>query len=147
MDAGADYLRDRMLMLTIGMAACGGMALVLCSWFFPPKPIPASYADGEYRNTDCGTLRLHNGNLTFGRASIGYVLERRKNDIAVLPPHMIGVRRDDSGCRVVYEADKFPLYLPLVGSDTPSAVRLMEVGTGQAYTFDRSRAGTGIMPH
>lgn len=138
MDAGADYLRDRMLALTMGMALCGAIALVLHSWLYPPKPIPTNYADGEYRNSDCGSLRLHNGTATFRGASIGYTLERRKNDIAVLPPHLIGIRRDRSGCRVTYEVDKFPLYLPLAGRVSPDAVLLTDVDANQVYTFTRA---------
>jgi hypothetical protein len=75
--------------------------------------------------------------MTIGRASVSYTIERLKNDLAVLPPHYIGVQTNGASCKVIYDASKFPLYMTLGGSGDHRTIILWNVATQMTYDFRR----------
>ena len=126
---GTEGFRDRMGALAALLVAACATIFGLYSCFYPLPPIGRGYADGVYRNAECGSIKLRGGVATFGGSSVPYSLERGKNDVVALPPHFLGVRMGNAGCKVTYDLSKFPLYLSLGSAALP---RRLLFGTSTA---------------
>jgi len=116
------------------------MILCLYVWFHPLPPINRGYADGVYRNAECGSIKLRGGVATFNGSSVPYSLERTKNGVVAIPPHLLGVRMRDAGCKVTYDQSKFALYISLGRVAPPQAITLWDEERNLTYTFERDGA-------
>jgi hypothetical protein len=121
------------LLRLIGLIAIfGGMPLYW--WAFPPR-LPIGTADGTYANPCCGSVRLHNGQMIFGRGQIvSYVVEHDKIGRYVLPSSYVGVW---SGKAVQTDSSANPLKLRLDDATRPTSIELL---SGSA-AFDFKRVG------
>uniref|UniRef100_UPI0025CC1A00 hypothetical protein n=1 Tax=Sphingomonas sp. TaxID=28214 RepID=UPI0025CC1A00 len=78
------------------LARLVGLIAIFCGmplywWAFPPR-LPVGTADGTYVNPCCGSLKLHNGQMVFGRGQmVSYVVEHDKVSRYVLPSLYVGV--------------------------------------------------------
>jgi hypothetical protein len=136
MDRTDDFL-DSMRLLTVLLVGTCVVIFGLYSWLHPQPPLARSYADGVYRNTQCGVVKLQGGTATFEGANAPYTLERGKSGILALPPHFLGVRTGDTGCKVTYDQSKFSLYISLGRDDPPKAITLWDVDRLVTYDFVR----------
>ena len=134
---GTEQFRDRMGAHAAFLVAACAIIFGLYSWTHPLPPLGQKYADGSYRNGECGTLTLRKGTATFDRKTVTYEIERRKGDIAIITPHLLGVVKDSSGCHVAYDASSFPLYLSLGRDHPPSAITLPGINEQFDYNFVR----------
>ena len=134
---GTENFRDRMGAVAALLAVACAIIFGLYSWTHPLPPLGERYADGIYRNAECGTVTLRRGTATFGRKTATYKIERRKEDIAIITPHLFGVAKDSSGCHVAYDASSFPLYLSLGRGHPPSAITMPGINDQFDYTFVR----------
>ena len=134
---GSDYFFARMRALTALLVVTGAVILGTYSCLYPQPPLARSFADGIYRNTQCGTIKLQGGTATFDGASVPYVLERGKSGILALPPHFLGVRSGNAGCKITYDQSKFSLYIRLGRDAPPKAITLWDVDRQVTYNFVR----------
>lgn len=121
------------LLRSIGLIAIfGGMPLYW--WAFPPR-LPIGTANGTYANPCCGSIRLHNGQMVFGRGQmVSYVVEHDKVGRYVLPSSYIGVW---SGKAVQADRSANLLKLRLDDATRPTSIELL---SGSA-AFDFKRVG------
>ncbi|MEO7690428.1 MAG: hypothetical protein ABIS51_14180 [Sphingomonas sp.] len=119
------------------LAGVGMVIAVVHSALFPPKPPSRNFADGTYRNKDCGSIAFRDGTATFGSTSVTYTLEQQKDGVSATSAHLIGVERDNAGCRVVYDATRYPMYLSFGRDTPPNSVQLWDIGQSVAYDFAR----------
>ena len=136
---GTEYFRDRMGPLAAVLVAACAAIFGLWSWFHPLPPFGRGYADGVYRNGECGSISLRGGVATFDGASVPYSLERGKDDVVALPPHFLGVRTGTAGCKITYDQSKFPLYISLGRAAPPKAITLWDVERNLTYAFERDK--------
>ena len=136
MDGAKDF-RNRTGALAALLVSISAVAFGAYSLLHPQPPLARSYADGNYRNTECGTIGLRGGTATFGRTSVKYTLERQKDGVSALTPHLVGVVTDHAGCHVIYDQNSFPLYLSLGRDTPPKAIRLWEIGRNVTHNFVR----------
>ncbi len=101
-------------------------------WAFPPR-LPIGTADGTYANPCCGSIRLHNGQMIFGRGQIvSYVVEHDKVGRYVLPTSYVGVW---SGKAVQANRSANPLKLRLDDATRPTTIELLSESAG--FDFKR----------
>jgi hypothetical protein len=134
---GTDDFFFRLRTLSVLLVGTCAVIFGLYSWLHPQPPLALNYADGVYRNAQCGMVKLQGGALTFEGASVPYTLERGKSDIAVLPPHFLGVRMSNTVCKVAYDQSKFSLYLSLGRDAPPKAITLWDADRLVTYDFVR----------
>lgn len=134
---GIDDFFDRMRALTALLVGTCAVIFGSYSWLHPQPPLARSYADGVYRNTQCGVVKLRDGTAIFDGASVPYTLERGKSGILAIPPHFLGVRTGDTGCKVTYDQSKFSLYLSLGHDAPPKAITLWDMDRLVTYDFVR----------
>ncbi|MDF0488332.1 hypothetical protein PX554_09335 [Sphingomonas sp. H39-1-10] len=130
-------MRDRMGALAAFLVTAGAVSFGLYSCTHPLPPLGQNFADGSYRSSECGTLTLRKGSAKFGQQTVTYEIERRKGDIAIITPHLLGVVEDSSGCHVVYDASSFPLYISLGRNNPPAAIILPGISNQFVYKFVR----------
>ena len=133
----AEGFRDRMGALAALLVVACVVISGLYSWTHPLPAIGLRYADGVYRNDKCGTVTLKRGAAIFDHGHVSYNIERRKDDIAILTPHLLGVMIDSSGCHVTYDEASFSQYLTLGRSDPPAAITLPGINDNFDYNFLR----------
>jgi hypothetical protein len=134
---GTEGFRDKMGALAALLVVSCVVIFGLYSWTHPLPQIGLRYADGVYRNDKCGTVTLKKGAAIFGNGNVAYNIERRKNDIAIITPHLLGVMTDRSGCHVVYDETRFSQYLTLGRADPPTTITLPGINDGFDYNFLR----------
>jgi len=114
------------------IAIFGGMPLYW--WAFPDR-LPVGTADGTYVNPCCGSIKLHNGQMVFGRGQIvSYVVEHDKVSRYVLPSSYVGV---SSGNTVRADTSASPLKLRLGYATRPDSIQLL----GETAALDFKRVG------
>ena len=91
----------------------------------------------QSRNDKCGTLRLQRGSAIFDHGDVAYNVERRKDDIAIITPHLLGFMIDSSGCHIVYDETSFSQYLTLGRADPPTMITLP--GINDRFDYDSLR--------
>jgi hypothetical protein len=138
MDETEDF-RDRMGALAALLVVACAVIFGLYSWAHPLPPVGRNYADGVYRNAECGWIKLQGGVATFDGGSVAYTLERGKGDVKALPPQFLGVRTSNAGCKVTYDRSRFPLYLSLGSDVPPKIITLSDVERNLAYDFARAK--------
>lgn len=105
-------------------------------WAFPPR-LPIGAANGIYANACCGSLRLRNGQLTFGNDQhVSYVVEHDKGGRYVLPSEYVGVT---GGKLIISDRSKYQMYLRLDDSAIPETIEL----DGGSVTYEFRRIGNG----
>jgi hypothetical protein len=103
-------------------------------WAFPPR-LPVGTADGTYVNSCCGSVKLHNGQMVFGRGQmVSYVVEHDKVSRYVLPKSYVGVW---NGKAVQADRSASPLKLRLGDATRPESIGLLS----QSAAFDFKRVG------
>jgi len=133
-----DYFRPKMGVLAASFGLIGMAVALLYSVLTPQKPISRNYADGTYRNRECGTISFRDGTAAFGSTSVPYSLEQRKDGVAAISAHLIAIERDNRGCRIVYDASRHPLYLAFGRDAPPTSVTLWDTTQNVAYAFVRT---------
>jgi hypothetical protein len=105
-------------------------------WAFPPR-LPIGTANGIYANACCGSLRLRNGELTFGKDQrVSYVVEHDKVGRYILPAEYVGV----TGGKLIFsDRSKNQMYLRLDDSAIPETIEL----DGGTVTYEFRREGNG----
>jgi len=133
-----NYFRRRAGGLAALFGLVGMVIALLHSALFPQKPPSRKYADGTYRNRECGTISFRDGTAAFGSTNVPYSLEQHKDGVAAISAHLIAIERDDKGCRIVYDASRYPLYLAFGRDTPPTSVTLWDTTQSVAYAFVRT---------
>jgi len=132
------------------LGAVGAIAAVSYRLIYPEPPISRTYADGIYRNQQCGTITFRAGTVSFGKTYVKYELERLKDSVAAITPHWLGVETYPWGCRVEYDDTESPMYLSFGGDEPPRSVTLWGSRQHVSYRFVRENPkpalGQSIQP-
>jgi hypothetical protein len=135
--ATPDYFRQKTGGLAALLALVGMTIALVHSAIYPPKLPPINYADGTYRNKECGSIQFRAGTVVLGSTSLNYTLERHKDGVSALPSHMVQVERDKAGCHLLVDPSREAMYLSFGRDAPPRTVQLWDVRESTPYLFSR----------
>jgi hypothetical protein len=119
------------------MAGMVMVALIGKSALFAEKPIPIGRADGQYVNARCGLITLRAGVISWGASRAQYTLHTDKLGLFALTEHFLGVATDGARCEVLYDPERFPLYLRFDNNKSPNTVILSDTALKEDVVFTR----------